>query len=170
VFRFGTVVRKSGLLWANGICKEKEKGCEMGRESGFTLIELIMVILVIGVLAAVAVPKFLNVQSTARQAVINGSAGELNSAGKLNSALCTANNNVPSATTGCTQITKCGDAIRLATLPNGSDNLPLTIGVGTPAPSSGTPANGELIGCTLSEVTPGSGTTAVNFYTITAGN
>jgi MSHA pilin protein MshA len=52
-------------------------------QSGFTLVELIVVILVLGILAATALPKFINVSSEARVSSVNGIAGALRSAVSL---------------------------------------------------------------------------------------
>jgi MSHA pilin protein MshA len=47
---------------------------------GFTLIELVMIIVILGILAAVALPKYQNMASDARQAVVDGAAGAFKSA------------------------------------------------------------------------------------------
>jgi MSHA pilin protein MshA len=53
------------------------------RQQGFTLIELVVVIVILGVLSAVAIPRFINLQSSARTSVINGTAGAVSSASML---------------------------------------------------------------------------------------
>ena len=76
------------------------------RQTGFTLIELIMVIVILGVLSAVAIPKYLDLKSDANQAAVNGVAGSLSSAASVNFATRTANpaKGVQMAT--CTDVAK----------------------------------------------------------------
>lgn len=50
---------------------------------GFTLIELVVVITILGILAAFAVPKFIALDTQARIATINGLAGSVKSAASL---------------------------------------------------------------------------------------
>jgi MSHA pilin protein MshA len=56
-------------------------------QRGFTLIELIMVIVILGILAAVAVPKFVNVSSDAKLAAAMDIFGQIQEACQINPGL-----------------------------------------------------------------------------------
>jgi len=49
----------------------------MKRQGGFTLIELVVVIVILGILAVTAAPRFLNLQQDARDASIQGLKGAM---------------------------------------------------------------------------------------------
>ena len=53
------------------------------RTAGFTLIELVIVIVILGILAAAALPRFSDLSGDARIAALNGLAGSIRSAGAL---------------------------------------------------------------------------------------
>ncbi len=55
----------------------------MKKQAGFTLIELVIVIIILGILAVTAAPKFLNLQDDARTSTLKGVEGSLNSAGAM---------------------------------------------------------------------------------------
>ena len=52
----------------------------MRGNKGFTLIELVMIIVILGILAVVAVPRYINMQTEAREAAAESYIGALNSA------------------------------------------------------------------------------------------
>lgn len=56
----------------------------MYRHKGFTLIELITVIAILGALAVIALPRFINLQDDAQRAAVDGVAGSLSAGAAVN--------------------------------------------------------------------------------------
>lgn len=55
----------------------------MNKQQGFTLIELVIIIIVLGILSAIALPKFINLSSDARIASLRGMEGAMRSGADL---------------------------------------------------------------------------------------
>lgn len=142
---------------------------KLNTQKGFTLIELVMVIVILGILAAVAIPRFIDLQGNAQQAAVDGVAGSLGTASSINYAGCAAVGNVVTAGK-CIQVAQCSDVAAAVT-------PAITLGAaGTAIPdqynlaaNTAAATNGLEATCTL-QISKG-GTTYTKDYIVTgAGN
>jgi MSHA pilin protein MshA len=135
-------------------------------QRGFTLIELVMVIVILGVLAAVAIPKFVDLKSDAQLAAMNGVAGAAASAAAINYAGCSVLNNVVTANK-CVKVNTCATisaTLQGAAFPTGYSAAATTAELAAAAAS-----NGVSNGCTLT-LTGYTPPSAVTFQIVGAGN
>lgn len=120
------------------------------KQNGFTLIELVVVIVILGILAAVAVPRFVDLQSEANTAAVQGVAGAISSASAINYAAAVAASGKGVTTTGLNCSTAAA-AILEGGIPTGY-SLPTTaIAAGTNTclvTGTGATANATIIGVT----------------------
>lgn len=117
----------------------------MKNQNGFTLIELVIVIVLLGVLAAIAVPRFVNLQDDALLAQRNATAAAISSAMNINYAACAVNNFTVVPGGDCRAVTACTNAVVEPLLANAGTSLTdYTVG-GAAIPTG----NGSVQTCTL---------------------
>ena len=81
-------------------------------QKGFTMIELVMVIVILGILAVVAIPRFIELQANAQQAAVDGMASSLLSVNITNQTNCSSSDRVV-VEAKCMKVSKCSDLAAL---------------------------------------------------------
>ena len=103
--------------------------------TGFTLIELIMVIVILGTLAAIAFPRFVDLSSEAENAALESVAASMGSASAMNYAVRVASERVKGF-----PVANCTDVVNLL-----EGGLPTGYAVNAQAVTAGTTASCSVI-------------------------
>ena len=97
------------------------------RTQGFTLIELVMVIVLLGILAAFAIPKYISLSSDAQTAAANGVAAALSAGNGINYVSRTESSTKGVPVANCTDV---ANTLQGGALPTGYTITSLTVAAG----------------------------------------
>lgn len=127
-------------------------------QSGFTLIELVVVIVLLGILGVTALGKFQDLSGNAEDAAIQGVASEISASSAINFANSTLNNTgsvTIDDTTANTTALACGDTLigslmASGQVPGGAGHYTYTFGTTTATTNAACDAAGDTYTCTVS--------------------